>query len=96
MHPAPTKSRSEFPSTFVLGRFLTSIPRSAYSASRKTLRYPDHPGCLRVFQRTCHVSERLDVERSYHVFERLTSATTNSITGTSISTPTTVASVAPD
>lgn len=38
MHPAPTKSRSEFPSTFVLGRFLTSIPRSAYSASRKTLR----------------------------------------------------------
>lgn len=57
---------------------------------------PDHPDSLRVFQRICHVSERLDVERSYHVFERLTSATTNSITGTSISTPTTVASVAPD
>ena len=54
------------------------------------------PRLLAGFSATFHVGERLDVERSYHVFERLTSVTTNSITGTSISTPTTVASVAPD
>ncbi|MCY1550027.1 hypothetical protein D9M68_862390 [compost metagenome] len=45
-----------------------------------------HAGCLAALRGAC----------SYQARERLTTRTTSSITGTSISTPTTVASAAPD
>lgn len=42
------------------------------------------------------LSEKHQVPRSYHPLEAFTTLTTSSITGTSMSTPTTVASAAPD
>lgn len=42
------------------------------------------------------LSDKGQVPRSYHDLDAFTTLTTSSITGTSISTPTTVASAAPD
>ncbi len=53
-------------------------------------------GKIAEHQRFASATARGFSPRSYQLFERFTIQTTESITGTSISTPTTVASAAPD